>query len=234
MGCIYIYICFPERVDDTLKWTEVNLQKRQSFTAAARPVAVTGGDASDAVTDTARGSQRVAPVGGPAEPVPCHGFNWEHFSCAPSMSNACFLNSASAHPKFKSKELKTAQCLKREGEGEISGGRERQLVRGREREQEREKVREWGRERGKEKKGEKERGRGRRDRERERCSGQYLLLGLFVCILSLSLSLSLYIYIYIYNRVYCMCVGLWPFNLSFLSFSFLIGWEFYGPNYLKC
>ena len=41
------------------------------------------------------------------------------------------------------------------------------------------------------------------------------------------------IYIYI-NWVYCACSGPWPFNLSFLSFSFLIGWEFYGPNYLKC
>ena len=37
---------------------------------------------------------------------------------------------------------------------------------------------------------------------------------------------------YTCNRVYCMCFGLWPF-FSFLSFSFLIGWEFYGPNYLK-
>ena len=37
------------------------------------------------------------------------------------------------------------------------------------------------------------------------------------------------------NRVYCVCSGPWPFNF-FLSgfFSFLIGWEFYGPNYLKC
>ena len=34
--------------------------------------------------------------------------------------------------------------------------------------------------------------------------------------------------------MYCMCFGLWPFNLSFLSFSFLSGWEFYGPSYLKC
>ena len=25
-----------------------------------------------------------------------------------------------------------------------------------------------------------------------------------------------------------------PLIFSFLSFSFLIGWEFYGPNYLKC
>ena len=25
-----------------------------------------------------------------------------------------------------------------------------------------------------------------------------------------------------------------PLIFSFLSFSFLIGWEFYGPNYLRC
>ena len=36
------------------------------------------------------------------------------------------------------------------------------------------------------------------------------------------------------NWVYCMCFRLWPFNLSFVSFSFVIGWEFYGPSYLKC
>ena len=29
------------------------------------------------------------------------------------------------------------------------------------------------------------------------------------------------------------CFGLSPFNLSFLSFSFLIEYEFYGPSYLK-
>ena len=32
-----------------------------------------------------------------------------------------------------------------------------------------------------------------------------------------------------------VCVsGYDPLTFSFLSFSFLIGWEFYGPNYLKC
>ena len=37
------------------------------------------------------------------------------------------------------------------------------------------------------------------------------------------------------NRVYCIHVpGHDPLIFSFLSFSFLIGWEFYGPNYLRC
>ena len=37
------------------------------------------------------------------------------------------------------------------------------------------------------------------------------------------------------NRVYCIHVpGDDPLIFSFLSFSFLIGWEFYGPNYLRC
>ena len=36
-------------------------------------------------------------------------------------------------------------------------------------------------------------------------------------------------------RVYCIPVpGHDPLIFSFLSFSFFIGWEFYGPNYLKC
>ena len=86
----------------------------------------------------------------------------------PACQMRAFLNFASAHPKFKSKELKTAQCLKREGEGEISGGRERQLVRGREREQEREKVREWGREREGKRKRERKREGGGEGRERDR------------------------------------------------------------------
>ena len=37
------------------------------------------------------------------------------------------------------------------------------------------------------------------------------------------------------NRVYCIHVpGHDPLIFSFLSFSVLIGWEFYGPNYLRC
>ena len=40
---------------------------------------------------------------------------------------------------------------------------------------------------------------------------------------------------YICNRVYCIHVsGHDPLTFSFLSFSFLIVWEFYGPNYLRC
>ena len=37
------------------------------------------------------------------------------------------------------------------------------------------------------------------------------------------------------NRVYCIDVpGHVLLILSFRSFSFLIGWGFYGPNYLRC
>ena len=37
------------------------------------------------------------------------------------------------------------------------------------------------------------------------------------------------------NRVYCIPVsGHDPLAFSFRSFSFFIGWEFYGPNYLRC
>ena len=37
------------------------------------------------------------------------------------------------------------------------------------------------------------------------------------------------------NRVYCIHVpGHDPLILSFRSFSFLIGWGFYDPNYLRC
>ncbi len=37
------------------------------------------------------------------------------------------------------------------------------------------------------------------------------------------------------NRVYCIHVpGHDPITFSFRSFSFLIGWGFYGPNYLRC
>ena len=37
------------------------------------------------------------------------------------------------------------------------------------------------------------------------------------------------------NRVCCIHVpGHDPLIFSFLSLSFLIGWEFYGPNYLRC
>ena len=43
-------------------------------------------------------------------------------------------------------------------------------------------------------------------------------------------------YIYICNQVYCTHVqGHDPLILSFSGpFSFLIGWEFYGPNYPRC
>ena len=59
-----------------------------------------------------------------------------------------------------------------------------------------------------------------------------------VCV-SLSLSISLYIYIYIYIYIYktecIVCVpGHDPLTSLSCSSSFLIGWEFYGPNYLKC
>ena len=41
--------------------------------------------------------------------------------------------------------------------------------------------------------------------------------------------------IIICNRVYCIHVpGHDPIIFSFRSFSFLIGWVFYGPNYLRC
>ena len=37
------------------------------------------------------------------------------------------------------------------------------------------------------------------------------------------------------NRVYCIHVpGHDPITFSFRSFSFLIGWGFYGPSYLRC
>ena len=37
------------------------------------------------------------------------------------------------------------------------------------------------------------------------------------------------------NRVYCIHVpGHDPLTFSFRSFSFLIGWGFYGSNYLRC
>ena len=40
---------------------------------------------------------------------------------------------------------------------------------------------------------------------------------------------------FICNRVYCIHVpGHDPLIFSCMSFSFLIGWEFYGPNYLRC
>ena len=42
-------------------------------------------------------------------------------------------------------------------------------------------------------------------------------------------------WVYRCNRVYCIRVpGHDPLIFSFLSFSFLIGWEFYGPYYLRC
>ena len=41
--------------------------------------------------------------------------------------------------------------------------------------------------------------------------------------------------IFMCNRVYCIHVpGHDPLIFSFLSFSFLIEWELYGPNYLRC
>ena len=41
------------------------------------------------------------------------------------------------------------------------------------------------------------------------------------------------VYVCVCNRVYCIHVsGHDPLIFSFRSFSFLIGWEFYGPNYL--
>ena len=44
-----------------------------------------------------------------------------------------------------------------------------------------------------------------------------------------------YIYYYRYVTKGIVCVqGHDPLIFSFLSFLFLTGWEFYGPNYLKC
>ena len=40
-------------------------------------------------------------------------------------------------------------------------------------------------------------------------------------------------YIIVTECIVCVS-GYDPLTFSFLSFSFLIGWEFYGPNYLKC
>ena len=41
--------------------------------------------------------------------------------------------------------------------------------------------------------------------------------------------------IIICNRVYCIHVpGHDPITFSFRSFSFLVEWGFYGPNYLRC
>ena len=41
--------------------------------------------------------------------------------------------------------------------------------------------------------------------------------------------------VYRCNRVYCIHVpGHDPVTFSFWSFSFLIRWGFYGPNYLRC
>ena len=41
--------------------------------------------------------------------------------------------------------------------------------------------------------------------------------------------------LYIYVTECSVCVsGYYPLTFLSCPFSFLIGWEFYGPNYLKC
>ena len=91
-----------------------------------------------------------------------------------------------------------------EGAKERKRWRERENERGGDREREREGEVGRKRERAREREGERER-RGEKKRER---------LIVTECIVCVS--------------------GHDPLTFSFLSFSFLIGWEFDGPNYLKC
>ena len=69
-------------------------------------------------------------------------------------------------------------------------------------------------------------------------STQFLLQSVCVCVCVCVFVVHFVRFIFyntLCNQVYCIHVrGHDPLIFSFLSFSFLIGWGFYGPNYLRC
>ena len=67
-------------------------------------------------------------------------------------------------------------------------------------------------------------------------STQFLLQSVCVCVFVVHFVRFIFNFYNTWcNQVYCIHVrGHDPLIFSFLSFSFLIGWGFYGPNYLRC